>query len=161
MRTWIVGLLLMVVLIGGCGSKGLTFDLLTYDSIIAATLEAEKGVDAFNLTIQTDTAHRQEDMLKAVGAGIKRLAENESITPEQADTMAAAVMESLRGHLANYREQEQRRVRLYEITKDNLAYIIEISKRGKAYSIYAANISEQWKLYLKVTAADAIETIGE
>ncbi|MCK5608962.1 hypothetical protein KAR91_44220, partial [Candidatus Pacearchaeota archaeon] len=109
MRTWIVGLLLMVVLIGGCGSKGLTFDLLTYDSIIAATLEAEKGVDAFNLTIQTDTAHRQEDMLKAVGAGIKRLAENESITPEQADTMAAAVMESLRGHLANYREQEQRR----------------------------------------------------
>ncbi len=73
--------------------------------------------------------------------------------------MAAVVMVSLRGHLANYAEQEQRRVRLYEITKDNLRYIMEISKRGRSYSIYAADISKQWELYLKVTAADAIGSI--
>ncbi len=158
MRTWIVGLLLMV-LIGGCGSKGLTFDLLTYDNIIGATQEARKGVDALHLTVQTDTAHRQEDMLNAVGAGIRELAENESITPEEAEVLAAAVTESLRGHLANYREQERRLAKLYGITIDNLEYIIEISKRGKSYHIYAADISEQWRRYIEVSGQEAIGSL--
>lgn len=161
MRKWIVGLLLMVVFVGGCGEKGLTFDLLTYDNIIGATEEARKGVDALHLTVQTDTAHRQEDMLKAVGAGIRKLAENESITPEEAEILAATVMESLRGHLTNYREQEQRLARLYGITVDNLNYIIEISKRGRKFSLYRASIDQQWKDYLETSARDAIGTIGE
>ena len=155
MRTWIVGLLLMV-LVGGCGSKGTTFDLLTYDNIIGATQEARKGVDALHLTVQTDTAHRQEDMLNAVGAGIRKLAENESITPEEAEVLAAAVTESLRGHLANYREQERRLAKLYGITVDNLDYIIEISERGRKFSLYQADIGQQWREYIESSARDAI-----
>ncbi len=159
MRTWIVGLLLMMVLIGGCGSKGLTFDLLTYDNIIGATQEARKGVDALHLTVQTDTAHRQEDMLNAVGAGIRKLAENESITPEEAEVLAAAVTESLRGHLANYREQERRLAKLYGITVDNLDYIIEISERGRKFSLYRADIGQQWREYIETSARDAIGSL--
>lgn len=158
MRKCIVGLLLMMMLMG-CGQVGATHDLLAYDNIIAATLEAKKGVEAFNLTVETDTAHRQEQMLQAIGVGIKKLAESESITPEQAETMAAAVVESLRTHLANYTEQQRRRARLYEVTIDNLNYIIQVSEQGKKLTIYRADLSQQWKDWLQSSARNHIETI--
>lgn len=160
MRGSIIGLL-MLVMLGGCGTAGLTHDLLVYDNIIAATTEAKRGVEAFNETVQTDTAKRQEQMLQAVGTGITKLAEAEAIDQTKAEALAQSVMASLRTHLANYTEQERRRAHLFEVTMDNLNYILQISEQGKSFSLYRADIGVQWKQYLESSAYEAIGTINE
>jgi len=158
MRNVIIGLLLLVFMTG-CGA-GLTADLMTYDNIIAAAKEAEKGVNAFNEAVITDTAHRQKAMLDALARGIKETAAQEKIlNSEQADAIAQRAVTLLTGHLANYTEQERRRSKLYAITIDNLRYIIQISEQGKKFAIYRADVGEQWKQYLEASAKDYIGTI--
>lgn len=148
----------MLSMVSGCGA-GLTHDLLTYDNIVAATVEAKKGVEAFNETVITDTAYRQEQMLQAVGNGIKKQAQDSALNAEEAEALAQDVVATLKTHLANYVEQERRRAHLYEVTLDNLNYIIQISEQGKKFSIYRADIGQQWKDYLESSARDAIESI--
>jgi hypothetical protein len=157
MKKLIVGLL-MLFMVSGCGA-GLTYDLLTHDNVIAAAVEAKKGVEAFNTTVIADTVVRREYMLQAVGDGIKELAQAQAIDAEQAKALAQSVVAGLKVHLANYAEQERRRTQLYEVTIDNLNYIIQISKQGKSYSLYRADIGIQWKQYLESSARDAIGSI--
>lgn len=157
MRKFTVGLL-MIVLLSGCGA-GLTHDLVTYDNVIAAAVEAKKGVEAFNTTVIADTAIRQEHMLQAVGNGIKEQAQEAAFNAEEAEALAQGVVDSLRTHLANYAEQERRRAHLYEVTMDNLNYIIQISEQGKTFSIYRADIGVQWKNYLEFSARNAIGSV--
>lgn len=150
--------LLLMVVLSGCGA-GLTHDVLTYDNIIAAAVETKKGVDAFNETVVTDAAKRQELLIQAIGSGVRELAQEQAIDAEQADALAQAVVASLRGHLENYAEQERRRTQLYEVTIDNLNYIIEISEQGRKFSIYRADIGTQWREYLESSSRDAIRSI--
>lgn len=159
MRKFVLGLL-MVALLSGCGTAGVTHDILAYDNIIAAAREAGKGVEAFNEASIADTANRQEDMLQAVGDGIKGLAQDQALTPEQAKALADGVVQSLKTHLANYAEQERRRAHLYEVTMDNINYIIQVSEQGKSFSIYRADIGVQWKQYLESSARSAIGSIN-
>ncbi len=158
MSKLIVGLLL-TCMCGGCGRAGLAYDVLTHDNVIAAAREAKKGVEAFNVAVVAGTAARQDDMLDAVGKGIAQLAQDGSIKPEAAKALAQSVVTSLKAHLANYAEQERRRANLYEVTIDNLNYIIQISEQGKTFSIYRADIGVQWKSYLESSAKTAIGTI--
>lgn len=157
MRTFIVGLLMMYLL-SGCGA-GVTYDVLTHDNVIAAAVEAKKGVEAFNASVIADTAARQDHMIQAVGTGIKTLAQEQAMDEEQAEALAQGVMASLAGHMANYAEQERRRAKLYEVTMDNLNYIIQISEQGKKFAIYRADIGIQWKQYLESSARDVIGSI--
>ncbi len=158
MRKFILGLLLLG-LFAGCNTAGLAHDLLAYDNIIKAAVEARKGVDAFNATVVVDTAHRQAAMIQAVSKGIVDLAQDSAIDEEAAKALAQAVTEKLITDLANYTEQERRRAHLYEVTIDNLNYIIEVSEKGKKFSIYRADVNQQWKDYLESTARSAIGTI--
>ena len=157
MRRVIVGLLMMVMF-SGCGA-GMTHDVLTYDNIIAAAKEAKVGVDAFNEAVIAESVNRQEQLIKSVGDGIRTLAQEQAIDAEQADALAETVVASLKGHLANYAEQERRRAHLYEVTIDNLDYIIEISGQGRKFSIYRADIGVQWREYLESSGRDAIQSI--
>lgn len=157
MKKWIVGLLALVLL-SGCGA-GSAYELMLHDNVIAAATEAMKGVEAFNTTVIADTAARQEHLIQAVGDGITALAQDQAIDPDQADALAEGVVNSLRTHLANYAEQERRRVHLYEVTIDNLKYIIQISEQGKKFTIYKADIGVQWQDYLNSTAKSAIGSI--
>lgn len=149
---------IMLALFTGC-QAGVTYDILTHDNVIAAAKEARKGVEAFNVAVVTGTAMRKEQMLQAVGKGIKTLAQKQAIDTEQAEKLAQEVMASLRTHLSNYAEQERRRASLYAITIDNLDYIIQISEQGKKYTIYKADVGLQWKQYLESSARRAIGTI--
>ncbi len=157
MKKMIVALV-MLAFLSGCGA-GSAYEVMLHDNVIAAAREALKGVDAFNEAVVTDTAARQEHLIQAVGDGIKALARDQEITPEQADVLAEGVVDSLRTHLANYAEQERRRSHLYEVTVDNLQYIIQISEQGKKFTIYKADIGVQWQDYLNSTAKSAIGSI--
>ncbi len=158
MKKFIVGLL-MLVMLAGCGQAGEAYQLSLADNVIAAAEEAIKGVDAFNQTVVADTANRQEHLIQAVGDGIRKLAQDQAIDPEQAEAMAQGVTDSLRVHLANYAEQERRRTHLYEVTIDNLKYIIQISEQGKKFTIYQADIGTQWQDYLNSTARSVIGSV--
>ena len=157
MRNSIVGLL-MLSMLSGCGA-GVTYDILTHDNVIAAAVEAKKGVDAFNVAVTADVVRRQDHMLQAVGSGIKTIAQEQAIDAEQAEALAQSVVANLKVHLANYAEQERRRAHLYDVTIDNLNYIIQISKQSKKFSIYRADIGVQWKQYLESSARDALGSI--
>lgn len=157
MRKLITGLL-MLMLLPGCGA-GVTFDILTHDNVIAAAVEAKKGVEAFNVAVEADIVYRQGHMLQAVGSGVKALAQEQAIDAEQAEILAQGVVASLKAHLANYAEQERRRAHLYEVTMDNLNYIIQISEQGKQFTLYRADIGLQWKQYLESSARKAIGSI--
>lgn len=159
MKRFIPWWLLLFSILPGC-KAGFTYDVLTHDNVIAAALEARKGVEAFNTAVIADTAHRQEQMLQAVSDGIKALAQEQAIDAEQAEALAQKATASLRGHLANYAEQERRRARLFMVTIDNLDYIIQISEQSKKFSIYRADIGVQWKQYLEASARTAIGSIN-
>lgn len=157
MRKFIVGLV-MVAMLAGCGA-GEAYQLSLADNVIAAANEALKGVEAFNETVIVDTANRQEGLIQAVGDGVAKVAQDQAIDAKQAAALAQGVADSLRGHLTNYAEQERRRARLYEVTVDNLKYIIQISEQGKKFTIYKADIGVQWQDYLNATAKTAIGTV--
>ena len=157
MRKCIIGLL-AIMLFSGCGA-GTTFSVLTYDNVITAANEVRKGVDALNATVITDTARQQEYMIQSVGRGIKNLAVNQDIDPDQVEIIVQEVMTSLRSHLKNYAEQERRRAELHEITIDNINYIIQISEQGKKYVIYRSDMSTQWQDYLNSTARTFIKPV--
>lgn len=155
-------ILLALFLSQGCGSAGAAFSLTTHDNVIFAAGEAQKGVEAFNQTVIADTAARQEDMFSLLGGAIKRLAlDTDEVTEEQAEELAQQVVNELRGHLANYTEQERRRAHLYEVTVDNLNYIIQISEQAKKYELYRADIGAQWREYLESSARHGISAIAE
>ena len=157
MKKFIVGLV-MLVMLAGCGA-GEAYQLSLADNVIAAASEALKGVEAFNETVIVDTANRQESMIQNVGEGVREVAQDQAMDDEQAAALVQSVMNSLRVHLANYAEQEHRRAHLYEVTVDNLKYIIQISEQGKKYTLYRADIGEQWRAYIESSALNAIGTI--
>ena len=153
-----VGILLCGIGLSGCRA-GSAYEAMLHDNVIAAAEEALKGVEIFNATVVADAAIRQEGLIKAVSDGIEALAQDQAIDAEQAAVLAASVTDSLRTHLTNYAEQEQRRSVLYEVTVDNLRYIIQISEQGKKFTLYKADIGDQWREYLDSSARTAIGTI--
>ncbi len=158
MRKLITGLVVCcgLCMFVGCGGAGTAYDMLTHDNVIAATVEAQKGVVAFNTTVQLEMAARQRAMVAAVGRGVRIVAESQAIAPDQAAALAAKVVESLNAHLQNYDEQDRRRVELFEITMDNLNYIIQISEQSKKFALYRSDIGEQWKAYMESSMKNLI-----
>jgi len=140
-------LLLVLSSLVGCQS-GTTYEMLVHDNVIAAATEVQKGVDAFNETIVTDTEKRQNAMIDAIGQGIKDVAQDNALDEEQATALALKVTGVIRQHLANYAEQERRRREIYEAITDNLLYIIQISRDAKQFILYRADVDEQWRAYL-------------
>jgi len=154
-------ILLCPVLTGGC-TAGTATELLTFDNVIGAAQEAKKGVVAYDQAVRTSDAKRQAALMASLGRDVRAIAVAEKMPEADADALAQRVVKAMQGHFANYLEQERRRDALYRVTVDNLDYIIEISRQGKEFSIYRADVSAQWKAYLQaslrnqITKADAI-----
>lgn len=154
----LAAMLMTLILFVGCGA-GTAYDVLAHDNVIAAALEAKKGVEAFNETVIADTAARRANLVKTVGNGVKATALAQAVGDKQAEALAQDVMAELTRHLNNYAEQERRRANLFEVTIDNLNYIIQISEQGKKFALYRADIGLQWKQYLESSARDVIGSI--
>ena len=150
MRKKLLILLLLVLPFGGCYA-GTSADLLSYDAIQAAAVEAQKGVEAYNATVLADAQQKKGEILKALGATVALVA-SETSTPEEAASLAARVVASMQTHMANLEEQERRRQNVYEVTRDNLEYIVGVCEQSRQFVLYRSSISEQWKEYLQATA---------
>ena len=83
----------------------------------------------------------------------------EKMTDAEADALSQRVVKAMQGHFANYIEQERRRDKLYRVTMDNLDYIIDISRQGKDFAIYRADVSAQWKAYLQASMRSRIAKV--
>lgn len=154
MRRCIVSLLLLLLVgvTGGClGRAGMTTDLLTYDNISASAVQVKKAVVTYDTAVQVLDVKRQDAMLKLLERGIAKSLVGQ-VSPEKAAEIAAGAIKSLKGHLANFRIEEQRRAKLLEITLDNLDYIVLLCEQGKKFAIYRADITAQWKAYLEASA---------
>ena len=81
------------------------------------------------------------------------------MTDAEADALSQRVVKAMQGHFANYIEQERRRDKLYRVTMDNLDYIIDISRQGKDFAIYRADVSAQWKAYLQASMRSRIAKV--
>lgn len=162
MRQFVVGLLLLLVSVtGGClGQAGLTTDLLTYDNIDASAVEVKKAVLTYDAAVQALDVKRQDAMLKLLEGAIAESLVGQ-VSPEEAVVIAAGAVKSLKGHLANFRIEEQRRAKLLEITLDNLDYIILLCEQGKKFAVYRADISAQWKQYLEASAKRYISPLPQ
>lgn len=154
-------LLLLVGTTGGClGQAGLTTDLLTYDNIGASATEVKKAVVTYDTAVQALDVKRQNAMLKLVEQGIAKSLVGQ-VSPKEAAEIAAAAVKDLKGHLANFRVEEQRRAKLLEVTMDNLDYIILLCEQGKKFAVYRADISAQWKQYLEASAKKYISPVPQ
>lgn len=155
MRLFVATLLLMLCL-GGCA--GTSADLLSYDNIQAAALEAQKGVAAYNNAILVGEQQKQAEVLKALGDTII-LQAGKNLTPEDAAKLAGRVVTAMTLHMSNLAEQDRRRQAIYEPTMDNLAYILTVCEQAKQFVLYRADIAQQWKVYLQATARAKIKPI--
>lgn len=133
-------LLCLLPLVGGCMTAGTSADLLSYDVISSAAVEAAKGVENFDTAIKTDQAKTQAAMLVALKASI--------VEAKGDPALADRVIVAMTTHLANLTEQERRRATLKETTLDNLTFIQEVCKRSKDFVVYRSDVSSQWKAYI-------------
>ena len=145
-----IGFCTILLGLTGCYA-GTAAELLTFDNVIGAAMEAKKGIVAYDTAVKTSDAKRQAAMLKILGTDVKNIAIAEKMTPKDAEILAGKVVVSMTTHFANYLEQERRRDALYRVTMDNLNYIIDISNQGKEFSVYRADVSAQWKSYLQAS----------
>ena len=144
-------LLLVPFLALGCAA-GTSYELLGYDAIQAADVEAAKGVDAYDVAVRAAAEKDKAEFLGKLGGDVVKIALSKDETPENAAKLAAAVTAAAAKHFADQTEQERRRAAWYEVTKDNLAYIVQVCEDGKAFAIYRADVSAQWKTYLQAQA---------
>ncbi len=140
------------VLLGltGCYA-GTAAELLTFDNVIGAAVEAKKGIVAYDTAVKTSDAKRQASLMDTLANDVRRIALKKDFTDAEANEVALAVQMEMLKHFANYLEQERRRDALYRVTMDNLNYIIDISTQGKEFSVYRADVSAQWKSYLQAS----------
>ena len=157
MRKTLLVMVLLAAVVGGCGA-GTAYDLTERDAVIAAAIEAKKGVVAFNQAVVAGTTLRRDSMVKAVGEGVKNVAVK-TTTPEEAGKIAEEVVVLLLTHIENYAEQDRRRSQLFSVTIDNLDYIIEISEQGKQLALYRSDVSAQWRAYIQSSARKNIGTV--
>ena len=158
MKTQIVLLLILAaVCMTGC-MAGTSAELLTYDTIAASAVESQKGVDALGQAVQTQDARTQEQVADAVAATVLK-AMGKTLTPEDQAKLRDAVRQEMRTKIADMIEQERRRNELLAAIRDNLDYIQELCRQGKEFTLYRANIDQQWKSYIESTARARMKTV--
>lgn len=142
-------------------------DLLTYETISAALREVKVGVQLYDQTVRSDSQARQEEMFRALEQSVLIVAGGPSSQPDSPrptpEQYAAEITAAMRKHVANYAEQDRRRQALYAATVDNLEFAAETAERGRQFSLYRADVSEQWRRYLDAAgrAKVGIEATGE
>ena len=142
--------LALVPMAAGCGA-GLTADLLTYDNIDAAVVEAKKGVNALDIAVRSSDQKRQASMWADLEASVIQAGGDPKLA---ADTIVA-----MKTHWANYQENDHRRQAIVGATLDNLDYISELCEKGKAFSLYRADVSVQWTQYLETVGKNRLRTV--
>lgn len=151
--------LLAAFLFGGCAA-GTSYELLGYDAIQAAAVEAAKGVDAYDTAVRLSQEKDKAEFLAKLGRDVVKIALSKDETPENAEKLATAITTAAAKHFADQTENERRRAAWYEVTKDNLAFILQVCEDGKAFAIYRADVSAQWKSYLQAQARARLTKMG-
>jgi len=148
-------LLVVMMLLVGC-QAGTSYELLGYDAIELATVEARKGVIAYDAAVRANGVRLERELLTRLKATIIEAALADGQEPADAESYAEAIVFAgtpeglvpVRQHLTNLREQERRRQVLLEVTLDNLDYAADVAKLAKEFALYQSDISAQWKAYL-------------
>lgn len=152
--------LLIPLLMFGC-SAGTSYQLLGYDAIQLAAVEAQKGVKAYDSAVRLSAEKDRTEFLAKLARDIVKIALSRDETPENAKALATAIVDASVVHSANQTEQERRRAQWYEATMDNLRYIIDTAEDSKAFAIYRADVSAQWKAYIQAQARARLAKMGE
>lgn len=153
-------LLLLSAMIVGC-QAGESAELLTYDSISAATAEVRKGVTAYDESTAIAVQQNMDAMLAKLGDVVEQAVLENDMTAEQAADVRQRVSASLKGHIQNYIESERRRHELREAILDNLAFIDETCEQARQYVLYRSNVSTQFRQYLQATRRSQIPAIQQ
>lgn len=158
MRT--IALLLSIFLcLSGC-TAGTVYQVLGYEQIDAASLEAEKGVLAYDTAVRAAAVKNHEVYLKKVAADVEAIALSKGETDASAKNLGKIIADGVTKHFAGMAEQERRRAEWLATTLDNLAYIREVCADSKAFAIYRSNVGEQWRMYLQSQARNHLTTMG-
>jgi len=147
---------LLCLLVAGCA--GTAAEMLTYDNISAAAIEAQKGVTALDQGLQGDQAAKQQEVTTAIAKDVTAIAQKQ-LPEADAKALGDRVAAALTTHLANMAEQDRRRREVVEPTLDNLAYILQVCKQGKDFVLFRSSVATQWKSYLEATGAAGIKKI--
>jgi len=150
---WLVVPLLLL----GC-QAGTSYELLGYDTIQLAAIEAQKGVDAYDQAIRASDGANVAAFKKTLTRNIVKIALSKDETPENAQKLADKIVTDTEAYLNAKMEQERRRNVWYETTTDNLKFIIEKVEDAKQFAIYRSNISAQWKQYLMAQTRAKVAT---
>ena len=143
------------------GCAGTSADLLAYDNIEAGATEAKKGLVASNEALVSAYAKQEAAYLTALEKDIENIALSKDETQESAKVLAKTVVDALRKNLVEKAKEEQNRATLFNVTMDNLNYVIEVCQQGKDFSIYRSNVSAQWKAYLNAQGRAKLGKVGE
>ena len=150
--------ILALLAVAGC-QAGTSAELLTFDNITAAAVEVKKGVLAYDQAVVGEQVKTSNTLMTALSKDVANIAAGGGMSKEEAAALGERVAAVMRGHLANFAEQERRRQLIFEPTIDNLNYIIQICAQGKQFSIYRSSVSAQWKAYLEATSLSQLRKI--
>lgn len=142
----------------GC-QAGTSYELLGYDVIQAAALEAQKGVDAYDTAIRLTDSRDTAEYKAKLAQDIVAIAMSPDETPETAKVLAQRIVDGAQAYIDGKLEQERRRAQWYEATTDNLRFIIETADDCKSFAIYRADVSAQWRTYLQSQARSRLKTM--
>ena len=135
----------------GC-QAGTSYELLGYDVIQAAAMEAQKGVDAYDTAVRSSDSANIAEYKKLLARNIVKIALSKDETPENAQKLADKIVADAAKYMEELMVQERRRIAWYEATSDNLKFIVETADDCKSFAIYRADVSAQWKTYLHAQA---------
>jgi hypothetical protein len=106
---------LAALALAGC-QAGTSAELLGYDNIQAAAVEARKGLAAYDQAIRLEAQKNHEAYLQKVHSDVVKIALSHDETPENARKLADEVVKGARAHFANQTEQERRRAEWFAVT---------------------------------------------
>lgn len=155
-----IGLIIVAHIMGGCAA-GTSYQLLGYDAIQLAAVEAQKGVKAYDEAVRLSAQRARVELLAAISKDLVKAALAQGQTAETAQAYATAVVETVAKRLDDLEEQQSRRREWYEVTMDNLRYILDVCEDARQFVIQRADIESQWKAYLQAQARARLAKMGE
>ncbi len=159
MKTTAIYLFLALPWLGGC-TAGTVYQVLGYDAIDAATLEVRKGIDAYDISVRASAARNRKEYVAKLKGDVVKWALSKGETEASAEIVGNLVATGAETFFANSTEQERRRAQWYAVTIDNLDYIREVCEDSKAFAIYRADVSQQWRSYLQSQARSRLNKMG-
>lgn len=148
--------LAVLLLLGGC-QAGTSAQLLGYDAIQAAAVEAQKGASAQHQAVLAAQSQDEKALIDSLVGGIETALKSDKMAPDEAAVVAGRVKDKLLKDLANLKENNRRATTEYQTLADNLAYIETVAGQSKEFVIFKSDIDTQWKAYIQAQARAQLE----